>query len=110
MSRTSRKELNRRAMQVMEYIQVKTDHRTGTVCLAMREMVDELGISRNCLRFTMQHLQRLGLVSKRERFLPNGGQLENEYALSDQGAMLLRRAHEGERMVFDADMESMADA
>lgn len=94
MSRTSREELDRRALEVLLYVDRKTDYRTGATCLALRDIVNELGISVNCVRFTIRHLQQTGLILKRERFLPNGGQLENEYMLTGKGRQMLETSKE----------------
>ena len=89
MSRTSRVELRRRYTRLLAYLAKKTDRRTGAACVAHRDIAADLGVSEGCARFTLGKLVEDGMVVMRPRYLPNGGRLENAYAITEQGAELL---------------------
>ena len=67
--------------------------RTGGVAvLGLSEFASELGRSNAATRNSLRSLDKKGLLSVRARFLKNGGQLENEYELTESGRHILKLA------------------
>lgn len=103
MPRTSRVVLQRRTLELLSLVQRKSENPSHVACLSIRDMQVELGLSDNCVRLAMYRAINDGLVAKRERYLPNGGQLENAYALTPKGRAYLRfhlEARRGESAVM----------
>ena len=101
MARTCRVELDRRQLALLACIQTSADSGTRIARLAITDIQKALGISRSRVRLTLNHALADGLVIKQERFLPNGGQLENAYALTPKGCDLLRKSLIEQEMEFD---------
>lgn len=95
MSRTSRAELQRRSTLLLKYIAGRIDRRVGYACVPYCEMSRALNVSENCVRFSLRKLEDEGMVTKRSRYLPNGGQLENAYSITERGIHALMPREEG---------------
>ena len=90
MTRTSRIFLEQRAFEMMAIIEREANPQTRTACIACRSFPEKLGVSENCVRFTLNGLLKNGWIAKCERFLPNGGQIENAYLLTPRGRTKLK--------------------
>ena len=71
-------------------------HGQGLLVMSVSEMATELGKSIGSIRRCLKMLDSKGLVEVRERFLRNGGQLENEYELTEEGRRVIAAAEEAE--------------
>lgn len=71
-------------------------HGQGLLVMSVSEMGAELGKSIGSIRRCLKMLDSKGLVEVRERFLRNGGQLENEYELTEEGRRVIAAAEEPE--------------
>lgn len=60
--------------------------------VSVREVCAEVGRSVPAVRVALRGLEQQGLVEARRRFLANGGQLENEYVVTDLGRRVLEAA------------------
>lgn len=89
MSRTSRAELQRRSTLLLRYIAGRVDRRVGYACVPYSEMARALNVSENRVRLSLRKLEEEGMVAKRSRHLPNGGQLENAYTITERGVLAL---------------------
>lgn len=63
-----------------------------TRVVSVREVCAEVGKSVPAVRTALRGLAQQGLIEARRRFLANGGQLENEYVVTDLGHRVLEAA------------------
>lgn len=72
----------------------------GGVCVSQVKLARELGSTVSRVRLAVAKLSAIGCIEVGERYLPNGGQLENRYRATEKGMRVLetydRRA--GDRM------------
>lgn len=57
---------------------------------SIREISSNLGVSDATVRRSLRRLKGAELINVRNRFLPNGGQLENHYLISAKGVSFLK--------------------
>lgn len=60
--------------------------------VSVRQICAEVGRSVPAVRVSVRGLVQQGLVEPRRRYLANGGQLENEYVVSELGHRVLEAA------------------
>lgn len=77
--------INETELGVMRFIASQP----GMAVFSIGDLSRELGCSVATVRNSLRALYSKGLVSVRARYLRNGGQLENEYELTDEGKQLL---------------------
>lgn len=81
--------INETDLQVLRYV----GHRAAGLCVAgVASIAVELDKSTGTVRRSVKALCDKGLLSVRLRFLSNGGQLENEYEITDAGKRVLAAA------------------
>lgn len=78
-------------MALLGYLEHHADAVSGEVTLSRDKLGRELGLSRSRLLYATRSAVKDGLVRVRERRLPNGGSIENAYALSEEGKRVLER-------------------
>lgn len=62
---------------------------TTWAALSYAELASVLGMTREQARCVLRRLTGAGLLVMRTRHLPNGGQVENSYLLTDEGRAFL---------------------
>lgn len=85
--------VNERELDVLRRIEASG----GSFSVGVGELSKRFGCSVATVRNCIKALEDKGLVSVQPRFLRNGGQLENEYELTQDGARVLSLAAELER-------------
>lgn len=78
--------VNETELSVLRYL---GGHAQGSTVASLQEIASTVGKSEGTVRLSLRKLDKKGLVSVRERFLRNGGQLENEYELTQSGTRVL---------------------
>ncbi|WP_293817088.1 hypothetical protein [uncultured Parolsenella sp.] len=66
----------------------------GVAVMSIGELSVALGCCAGSAHKSLRMLDDKGLISVHRRYLKNGGQLENEYELTDLGGRILQAAHD----------------
>lgn len=80
--------INETELRVLEVL----SDRNGVAVMSIGELSGELGCCAGSAHKSLRMLDDKGLISVHRRYLRNGGQLENEYELTDFGEQVLDAA------------------
>ena len=87
MPRSSRADVEEHMISVLRYI--GSEGCGGGVCVSQVRLAQELGSTISRVRLAVARLSAIGCVKVDERYLPNGGQLENRYLVTEKGMKVL---------------------
>lgn len=88
MSGTKRKFMDERKLRLLKYLSDNADE-SGCFTMSVAHIANDLGLSVTQLKYLRRSLVAEGLLMSEARFLPNGGQLENSYSLTEEGLACL---------------------
>ncbi len=82
--------INETELKVLEVL----SEREGVSVMSIGGLSGALGCCAGSAHKSLRMLDDKGLISVHRRYLKNGGQLENEYELTDLGGRILQAAHD----------------
>lgn len=82
--------INETELKVLEVL----SGREGVAVMSIGELSGTLGCCAGSAHKSLRMLDDKGLISGQRCYLKNGGQLENEYELTDLGGRILQAAHD----------------
>ena len=81
--------LNQTELVILEVIGARSGGRAGPASVSLRELQGLTSRSVATVRRSCHQLEDQGLIRIERRYLPNGGQLENAYAITAKGCQTL---------------------
>ena len=88
--------INETDLAVLDQIDVRIGDAGGPAQLSLRELSGLTARKAETVRRACRQLERQGLISIEPRYLPNGGQLENAYAVTPKGCEVLVGARQAQ--------------
>lgn len=88
MAGTKRKFMDERKLHLLRFLHENADE-TGSLTMSVTHIAETVGLSVTQLKYLRRSLVNEGLLKSEARFLPNGGQLENTYTLTEEGISCL---------------------
>lgn len=80
--------MNETDLDILSYFSAASTR--GEVNPSIHKVSVELGVSDATTSRSLRRLKEAELIHVRQRFLPNGGQLENHYLISSKGVSFLK--------------------